>query len=714
MATGPSAASESVMLDYISPFNAFALLPALRRGHYAVANVISVSLILKLAIVLSSGLFLLRTVDHLTEGVQLMVTDTFMPNTTALGLDFQPAGISIGLAQYNLAAPPGTTRTTAFQQFTKPEDVDEDTLNTTCQVDVLTSTSSCESAQVLLETTIGEGFWVTAAAFSGKCNNVSFSQMINWSGALLGSVPGNSQHIGIGFNGAWNSSYSTAFLQRLDCGLQNATSILLFAGNVTRPGDVSPIGCDPGGYPCDSPIGARIDNYSASVCHLTYEVRQLPVILTRGGGISIPENTNTSSSQLPGLTSDMLWNGTVLSFAAGDEILNTTTSPTAPAYDDKSDFPQMLQAFDPALSSAPSFADMGRFEAAIADLWATMNARFAQMYLKDPARVPVSGSIATTQSRLTLRQLPFWLLETSLIILSCCSTVLAITTTRSWLPTDCATPAGLSLVLSSSSNFMRRLTGTGTYSEKMLERLLEPSKFSTTLKSTEDLEGSTFAIRPTVSTDAPRQPQRSVKTNWFQPIPATLAYRITVPILLIAMIACLEALYSRSAKHSGIVAVASDNNYKHLAWTYIPTLIMVGVAALVSMLQFNAAALQPYILLRRIPSEARRSIIENYLGTHTFDDLALAKPGTLPDNLGNNGSLSLRMPGLRGRLNCTDISTEIEKAAYGTVPFSYGENVLSIVINLKETNRGCNTFVPIVRSFLVGTGQSNIGRYWAG
>lgn len=60
MASGPSTASQSVSLHYISPFTAFALLPALRSGHNGVATAISASLILKLAIVLSSGLFLLK------------------------------------------------------------------------------------------------------------------------------------------------------------------------------------------------------------------------------------------------------------------------------------------------------------------------------------------------------------------------------------------------------------------------------------------------------------------------------------------------------------------------------------------------------------------------------------------------------------------------------------------------------------------------------
>lgn len=71
----------------------------------------------------------------------------------------------------------------------------------------------------------------------------------------MGDLPANSQHIGIGFNGELNSSYATAFFQKLDCRLHNATSILLFTGDVTRPGNGSGIRCPHAGegVPCDDP-----------------------------------------------------------------------------------------------------------------------------------------------------------------------------------------------------------------------------------------------------------------------------------------------------------------------------------------------------------------------------------------------------------------------------------------------------------------------------
>lgn len=509
----------------------------------------------------------------------------------------------------------------------------------------------------------------------------------------------------------------------------------------------------------------------------------------------MPKDANTTPSQLPGLSSELLWNGILSSSAAGDAITNISDSQTAPSYDDTSEYPQILHVFDEGLSSAASFVDMSRFQAAVGNLWATMNAQFAEMYLKDPAQVRVSGSVGTTQSRLVLRQVSFWLLETCLILLTCCTAGLAVTTVLSPLPTDCVTLAGLSLVLANSSDFVRRLTGTGTHSEKTLEKKLEPYKFSTMLKPGDDRRDLSFVINSIVSTDEHRQPKPSAKLTWFQPIPATIAYRVTLPfLLLVAIIACLKVLYSRSTHHGGIASVTSDSDYAHLARTYIPTLIMVGIAALVSMLHFNAAALQPYMLLRRNPSIAYRSITKNYLGTasfaiaarqghfglvlafvcsfaagfltiavsglytaqfiptkspislsridafqtqsspgaqfaletelvvytnlsypqYTFDHLALAKPGGLPEAHGNNGSIVLRIPGLLGRLNCTDIAADIQQAKYVSVPKTAGETIPGVAINLRRRNTMCDTFVDFTRSFLAGTSGAMQVSYSAG
>lgn len=62
MSRGYAPASQSVLLDYISPWSVISLIKAVRRKHFLAALAINGTILIQLAIVFATGLFSIRTV----------------------------------------------------------------------------------------------------------------------------------------------------------------------------------------------------------------------------------------------------------------------------------------------------------------------------------------------------------------------------------------------------------------------------------------------------------------------------------------------------------------------------------------------------------------------------------------------------------------------------------------------------------------------------
>lgn len=120
MAQGPQPASQSVLLDYISPWNLLTLFRAVRHSHVTVALAVLGSLLLKGLIVLSTGLFVLQNVTVQTHDAKLQQTSAFITDGTAFNASdvaTRPITILMGLVENNLTLPAGTTDSYAFETF---------------------------------------------------------------------------------------------------------------------------------------------------------------------------------------------------------------------------------------------------------------------------------------------------------------------------------------------------------------------------------------------------------------------------------------------------------------------------------------------------------------------------------------------------------------------------------------------------------------------
>lgn len=155
-------ASKSVLLDYISHWNVFSLIRAVKNRHSLAMLGIAGSLLLKIITALSTGLFVLQNVEVTHRNVEFEVLEQFgspnisywFPNTLygspsssgPTAGDLVPAAVVLGLAGSSMKPPSGTTKSQAFERFQRPSSSERNDVYIEATVEVFDSKLECERA----------------------------------------------------------------------------------------------------------------------------------------------------------------------------------------------------------------------------------------------------------------------------------------------------------------------------------------------------------------------------------------------------------------------------------------------------------------------------------------------------------------------------------------------------------------------------------------
>lgn len=148
MQQGPTDASQSVLLDYISAMQPVALSKAFKNRHIVVFSAISCSVLIRLAIIFSTDLFALREVQVQRNGVEVQLLDTFIAGEINSVTIDNPFDV-LNEVLFNASYPDGTTKDVTFQRFSA-SNVSSDTI-LSVQVKALEINLTCESAELHLE-----------------------------------------------------------------------------------------------------------------------------------------------------------------------------------------------------------------------------------------------------------------------------------------------------------------------------------------------------------------------------------------------------------------------------------------------------------------------------------------------------------------------------------------------------------------------------------
>ena len=149
MARGPCSADRSVLLDYVSPFQLLALWKSLRNQDWLVSSTILIFILLKTLIVISTGLFALKSVIVETHGQKMKLIRSFAGANfhEEFVIDRRTSYAIEGIQSFNLSYPVGTTAKYAMEGF-QPQSSAKTALNYTAIVDIFSSNLDCESGSL--------------------------------------------------------------------------------------------------------------------------------------------------------------------------------------------------------------------------------------------------------------------------------------------------------------------------------------------------------------------------------------------------------------------------------------------------------------------------------------------------------------------------------------------------------------------------------------
>ncbi|KAI1305436.1 hypothetical protein F5Y03DRAFT_151944 [Xylaria venustula] len=582
-------ASSTLLLDYVSQFSIFALATSLRKRDFFVSIAIAVSLIIKILIVLSSGLVTLSLTAVSQDNYPAILQDNFVNTSTRTRQSGIAKYVLQGLWTRNLTLPDGISSDYAFQ--TVRTDL-PDTVEIGATVDGLGQSLNCEAVEMKV-----------AGARSPDPHLMTYSLNITLSSAncdvALVSLPGIS-----------DSGLFARFSQ-VQCDQTDGDEgkrVLLIFGNLTYTYDYSQnMTIWDGGYRTVSPAQIGILNRSTQLlCIPSYSIDR--VVVTRNGTLTksvLPVQGATSR------TLDSITEWDIMDFhfsqigSAPDEPYGKTMNISMVPVDVSFNLPMEL-ALDYYLTPGSQASDLYRpelLQQTIANYYRQIAAIIVKQSFMAPAVEKTTVSTTTNENRLVVRSwVAQWMAGLAAACVLLTLTTLCIAPCSGFLPRSPTALPDLCSILSQSHELLARLRYAGAADFEHLTQLLTASRFRSEEASDSTLAERWFRvvdIDTEIEQKAVRLPQ--ISSNLFHPISLHPAASSALCLTIVAIIILLEILLSKSNREHGLGDV-DDDTYVHYAWTTVPALIFGLLSMIFSSIDFEIRSLAPYMVLdRQVP-----------------------------------------------------------------------------------------------------------------
>ncbi|KAJ5090788.1 hypothetical protein N7532_009472 [Penicillium argentinense] len=606
MQEGPTAASQSVLLDYISIMQPVALYKAFKYRNIIVASAISCTLLLRLAIMFSTGLFSLQDTPVHKNGIEIQLEDAF----DGRNADFNKTGgkpfdVLNSVLFRNGTYAEGTTKDLVFQRFSAPNITSDAIL--TVPVSGITTNLDCQSAEldVILwqyySGSMGSNMEIDLTAPSCKMSNITFDD-------TLGSV---SDGQNIGDPGRYLSTFKEGQCDGTTG--SDGKRIILFAGelekhllwNRTIKQEVAP------GYTENEhrwKLNYTVPRSTQLICQPTYSFVNLSITTNASESLSNAriERLGFNSSSLPGLG---YWD-------LPEAVLDDDSDSSKYARPIQDHYPYPAQK---STSTVSMRIRMGAWLAGktgdftillqgdnLRDVGnAYYQAEAAQFIKKGIVKENpsmVTGSAIVNENRVVMTQLPLRIMEVCLalgILLAIAMIVkdsLGKSTTAPWNPNSIS---GVAAIVSASKELAQSLHGTSAVSMEALNRRLGDKRyFSQSTTEGFSIKCSDGAQQSAQSDPEARAEPSKKQDSLSKPMPS-FPYRVAIFIAVILLIVALEVVLHVSQSNNGLGNVDTSDEYIHYSWTVVPSVVMVSASLLFGSIDFNTRTLAPYAQLRR-------------------------------------------------------------------------------------------------------------------
>ncbi|KAI0515136.1 hypothetical protein F5B22DRAFT_636688 [Xylaria bambusicola] len=622
MRRAPTEAEKSVLVDYISPPMLIVFWRAMKRHHWAVMASILGILLIQLATVFSTGLFVLEPTTLSLSNVPMTVGSSFNGSdfrltNTSTSLSTGPSILYYGSRVYGLASQPGVdiSRGLVMPDFA-PSDRSAtiNGTNYTAIVPGVEASLDCEYLPGLNGTKTYLPWWSINGAFFVL--NIT-TPSCNIRNIIVGQGPDhniyhqeNATQAYMGYFGDYLCDPSIDYSAPIFPDPSNTTvehRIVMTMADLRFP---------PRNWLSAGAPYIYVEKLTVAVCKSGYAMGDYEVTYKDGiDGHSkswMADKVSESSSEIPGFSSAQLGaavhsslDETYLGTGGQDWVL-TKQVPT---------FYQILSAMNGNVSIG-LFMDHEKLISSATDAFKGIAAELINKHMMKPSETTVSGSMLYYQNRLWVRALSVGFMAAAFILLAGLTIVLLIFRPMNVVPSDPGSIGATALILAESSTLRNLLLGLGAARTREIKQKLSSYNFRSVVTPGPQ---KTFTVVPTehgqptssktIEDDSPPQSE-----HWWTPVAAKLWFQllsITLPIIIIAV---LEVVQRLSDDNNGFVDLGTAGfATTHGFATYIPAVVAFIVATMFTSIQLAICTLSPWLALHRGSAPASRSLFLNLI-----------------------------------------------------------------------------------------------------
>ncbi|KAI1272127.1 hypothetical protein F5Y07DRAFT_392266 [Xylaria sp. FL0933] len=620
MRQGRTEPERSVLLDYISPPIAMVFSRAMQKRHWAVMASILGILLIQLATVFSTGLFVLESTILKQGGIPIAIKSVFngsdfhLSNTSST-IETAPTVLYYGSRVYGLTPPPGVD---ISRGLVVPDFAPSTSLailngtNYTTTVPGAQAALDCEYLPGLNATTTYLPWWSILAEFF-VLNITTPSCSI--SNIIVGEGPDhniyhqpNATQAYMGYFGDYicDPSIDYSYYELPDP--SNTTSqhriVMTLADLRFAPQDLRRNG----------PSYLYLENLTVAVCKSGYTMGDYDVTYMDGiDGQSkswIADQVSTSSSEIPGFSPAQL--GAAVQSSLEETYLGTggqdwVLSRQVPT------FYQILSAMNGNVSIG-HFMDPQILISSATDAFNGISAELINKYMMKPSNTSATGSILYREDRLWVRELSVGFMAAAFLLLAGLSIVLLIFRPWNVVPSDPGSIGATALILAESSTFRNLLSGLGAARSQQIKQKLSLFNFQSIISPGPQ---KTFTVvpteheQPTVDREIPNgiPPQSE---HWWAPSAVKWWFQLIAIMLPLILIAVLEVIQHLSDQNNGFVEL-NPNGFatSHGLATYIPAIVAFIVSTMFTSMQLAVCILAPWLALHKGSAPASKSLFLN-------------------------------------------------------------------------------------------------------
>lgn len=625
---GPIKPSESLLVDYISTFQLVSLFQAFKNSHFAVITSITGFVLLKVITVFATGLLVLLPTQVTQKDASVQATGftaaSFDPSSALDSSTFSslPVYAYYGTMAQGMPLEAGVTMDLAYGPMTVDSTVPiGDGAIISGEVDAFVPIMTCKNLNVQLSSPRIVNDTNSADAFATS-SNISFAIQAGDACAQLStiSVPADNPYTEI-----LPQRQVIGTMQEIYCGSANASvpdsngpqGLLFTITDIRNQQTLFDNATDltGGAFTIASDVSRTLSNMTNVFCKPSYIMTTIKIsnntrILDNNEAISITPKAGATNKTLPGFSE---WNATnVLSQTSasagilfGDSTNGNTLSESSALFS--------LMALTQSPQNIDTLMNSDSMISAAQSTYQGILSQYAHQNLRNNVLRNVDGGTVTREERrLRVNDISVWSMASvsGLLVFFCLA--LIFIAPRGVVPRDPSSIAVMATILTRSTELNRLLRRQGVPSYQNQKAALAGYEFGTALATTDSGRTSFKIVTSEGEADEPTT-RPSMDLKWWLPITATIPVVALTLVLPVGAIVALEVVQHASDRNNGFYTVA-DDKWTEVYSHYIPGLVMLILAALVNMLDFNVALFAPWNNLASGNATHRKSVLNHILG----------------------------------------------------------------------------------------------------